>query len=358
MRMFRSLLLRRIFAFSTFCFLLAGAWQILNAPTRLTVAVGPEKSPLTAYLREISSALSATRDNFRLRIVTTKGSGESSALLDQGKVDLAIVRSDDETSQMARALVILQRKTIFVIAHAEPSMGLMEMIANRAGAYLAKEGVSDHAVIVEAFAHYGRTREGQNLKPMDNKQALEAFRKNLITYLVVVAHPSELETRSLVAASRRILGSSFRLLALPGAKGLAYQLKHLETASLPSGVFGGDPSLPAGDLLSVAVTHEFVATARMGERTAAQLTKALTDLRTQLRGTDEGEFSIELPSTDEPRRYLPHAGTVTQINGDTKSFMDTYSDMIWLVIFAFGLVGSALSTLASWLGFSRKDDIT
>ena len=84
------------------------------------------------------------------------------------------------------------------------------------------------------------------------------------------------------------------------------------------------------------------------------LTKALYDLRSELAGGNNGEFGVELPSLEERRRYLPHAGAVAQINGESKTLLEEYSDVIWLSLFAAGGLGSALSGLLAWLGIGRR----
>lgn len=419
--MSRTLWLRWAFALSGLIAIISGALIVYRWPTTLTIAVGPENSPLLAYTREIRDALATARAPYRLKIVATQGSPYSSKVLDSRKADLAIVRSDDETSQFARSLVVLQRKTLFAIARkqalpstdkpaAKPAppkqvtaqtadendntaegkaaaapkkpapaakkqaklsrkkptaktakgdgeddgKSFLEQVGKMRGAILNRRGSNDLPIVRLALQHYGINGRSGSLPILNRKEAEAAFRARTIDFLIVFAHPSELAIRRLVRTSRGILGNDFTLLGPPGAKGLAYQLKNLENSSLPAGVFGGNPPLPASDLESVAVTYEMVATTHMGERRAANLTKTLTDLRTQLRGSDDGEFAIELPSTDEVRRYLPHPGSMAISNGEVKTILDAYSDIIWLALFGLGLAGSAISSLMTWLGIGRK----
>lgn len=391
---------------------------MLRWPALLTVAVGPQNSPILAYTKEIQEALVETRQPFRLKILVTTGSVESSNLLDSRKSNIAIVRSDDETSKTARSIVVLQKKTLFVIARKQKpskpvapvvvasktvtaqtpstqapstqapstqasalpaavtvspgtatnpkpskdkadtnkkaSADLLPMFGKLKGGLLKRLGTDDLPIIREALEHYGIKSTASSLKTYNRKEAEAAFKDNKLDFLIILAHPSETAIRELVRTVRTKLGDDFLLVAPPGAKGLAYQLKHLELSALPAGVFGGNPPLPKEDLQSVAVSYEIVATNKISERKGALLTKTLTDLRTQLRGSDDGEFNIELPSDEEPRRYLPHAGTVAQINSENKTFLDAYSDIIWLTLFGLGLAGSAITSLLTWLGLGHK----
>ena len=112
----RTLLFRWIFAISSTVVLVSGALIMYRLPSTMTFAVGPQNSPLTSYAREINEALAAARSSYRFKIIPTKGSAESAQMLEASKVRLALLRSDDETSQTARSLMILQRKTLFAIA--------------------------------------------------------------------------------------------------------------------------------------------------------------------------------------------------------------------------------------------------
>jgi TRAP-type uncharacterized transport system substrate-binding protein len=417
--MSRTLWLRWAFALSGLVAILSGALILYRWPATVTIAVGPENSPLVSYTREIRDALEAARSPYRLRIIATAGSSASSKVLDERKADLAIVRSDDETSQFARSLVLLQQKTFFAIGrkvspekpgaadskppanaaagdtksagntvgtpvaipaeaskppdtkpapvkktkdaeHEKEENNFLEDIGKLRGGILQRRGSHDLPAVKLLLEHYGMDTRTKTLLTMNRKEAEEAFRTNRIDYLIVVAHPSELAIRQLIRSTRKVLGDKFVIIGPPSAKGLAYQLKTMQPSSLPAGVFGGNPPLPASDLESVAVTYEMVATTRMSERKAANITKTLKDLRALLRGSDDGEFAIEMPSNEEARRYLPHPGSVAVSNGEVKTILDTYSDIIWLALFGMGLVGSAISSLMSWLGLGkgRKLEVT
>ena len=98
------------------------------------------------------------------------------------------------------------------------------------------------------------------------EEAQAAFVAGKADLLIFLAHPSEAEARSLIAAARRAAGKRFALLVPPAAKGLAHQLRQFETSAIPAGIFGGNPPLPAEDAESVAITYDLVATTGMSER--------------------------------------------------------------------------------------------
>lgn len=84
----------------------SGAYLYFNRPTTVRIAVGPRDSQLVNYVQAIASALEDADEGFRVRIVHSSGSVQSSELLDEGEADFAVLRSDDETSQLARAVFV------------------------------------------------------------------------------------------------------------------------------------------------------------------------------------------------------------------------------------------------------------
>jgi hypothetical protein len=52
---------------------------------------------------------------------------------------------------------------------------------------------------------------------------------------------------------------------------------------------------------------------------------------------------------------MPHAGVAAQLNERSTSFLETYSDQIWLGLFAIGLIGSSLAGLWNRLGLFGGD---
>jgi hypothetical protein len=144
---------------------------------------------------------------------------------------------------------------------------------------------------------------------------------------------------------------------MPAAEALAFRFKDLISTEIPAGVFGGTPPRPEATIDTVAITYELVATERLSDSNATALTKTLLELRTRLRRDPDNSLSIETPPVDEQRRFLPHDGTVALVNDEAKTFLETYSDHIWLALFALSLLGSSITGFLGWSsGRSRPSD--
>ncbi len=368
--MFRQFLSRWLFLISILTVVLAGGAYWYVRATMITIAVGPEAAPYAGFIRDMTSAVNSKRTGFRFKIVYTSGAEESAKRLIEGKVHLAALRSDYDDVPEARALAILQRRTLFAIARVPEKAAkakpvdanaekddskpkLLDLLGRVPGVLVRRRGSLDDSVIGEVLDFFDRSEDRKKLSIMSLEEALEAFVSGKADLLILLAHPSEEDTRGLITAARRIAGARFALLAPPAAKGLVHQFRQLEASTIPVGVFGGNPPAPSEDMEAVAITYDLVATTAMSQRRAAHLTKTLSDLRSQLVESG-GEFGIELPSLEQSRRFLPHAGTVAQINGESQTVLEEYSDIIWLGLFMAGGIGSVLSGLFAWLGLGRR----
>lgn len=165
--------------------------------------------------------------------------------------------------------------------------------------------------------------------------------------------PSAIVLRKRVVVSRTGLSTIAGWSGVPAPEGLVLRLRELMKTDIPIGAFGGLPPIPREALQTVAVTHELVATSRLSQATVTEFLGALVDLRTRMRRLlPRSTFDIEPPSVDTPRRFLPHVGAAAYVNDEeAKTFLETYSEQIWLALFALSIVGSSVTGFLAWVGF-------
>jgi hypothetical protein len=155
-----------------------------------------------------------------------------------------------------------------------------------------------------------------------------------------------------------------QFIGMPAPEGLVLRFRELQKSTIPVGAFGGTPPSPAVPVDTVAITYELAATDDLSQTEATNLLEALVELRTRLRRhLARTPFDIEAPPVDEVRRFLPHTGAVAYVNDEeAETFLETYSDQIWLALFGLSIVGSSITGFLGWTGFfdrpSKGDDVT
>ena len=88
-----------------------------------------------------------------------------------------------------------------------------------------------------------------------------------------------------------------------------------------------------------------VAQSKMTTTTAGDLARLIYENKSELALDDGFASKIEPPATDKDAFIIAHQGAAEYINDDTKSFMDRYSDMMYLGAAALSVIGSIFAAI-------------
>ena len=330
--------------------LLLAAWYMALRPKMLSVAVGPEGSTQITYLKNLAKVLKDTRQPFRLRIVEVEGSAEGGELLDKGRVDLAVLRSDDLESKEARSIVILHKRAFAFVVHKDSGIESLRDIAEKPIGVVDVDTDSYKAIVERIMSHYDVDEDDLKLEPMKRDEIGKAMAERRILGFLMVGNLASRPFREMMSEMTGKLKLELVVSGVPAHEAIALRFRELHTSKIPEGVFGLEPE----EEETVGLTLELTASSRLSEQTATALTKSLMEVRTRLRSTQAVTYSIETPPVDEERRFLPHAGTAAFVNSEAKTLLEQYSDHIWLALFGVGIVGSSIAGLMSWAGLRRE----
>jgi TRAP transporter TAXI family solute receptor len=354
----RGLLLRRLALVLAAISVAMLVWFVFAMPTTLTVAVGPSSSQQYRFVQSIVRALKDTRQAFRLRILTIEGSQAASRALDSGRADLAVVRSDDLTSIEARSLVVIQRRSVVIVSRKDGGINTFPDLKGKRVGLVASGGDTNQQVVDRLLEHHEMSRTDLVLSQVDTARATSAIASGTIDALILVSHPASGSARRIISELSGQRGIAVSMAGIAAPEALALRFREFEKSTVPAGVYGGSPQRPAEDLETVAVSYELVASSRLADGKATALTAALVEVRARLRQDNQRtSYDVETPPVDVARRFLPHAGTAAYVNDeDAKTFLDTYSDQIWLSLFLLSLIGSSVMGFLSWIWVNRSPE--
>src|SRR5215212_12245752 len=168
---------------------LAGsAYWYFSAPTRFTVAVGPQDSPEARLVNAFAEALDHTRRDIRLKVVTFDDVRQSAEALRQHKVDLAVVRPDAFLPDNGLTLSILREEAVLILA---PKANKIERMADlekkRLGVVSHHE--ADFPVLTTILDHYDLAPPNITLVPLGPDEVEAAFSAKRIDALAFIAAP-------------------------------------------------------------------------------------------------------------------------------------------------------------------------
>ena len=339
---------------------LVGGYHFATQPEILRIAVGPANSDDIKVVQALTQAFSQAHGHVRLHPVQTDGSVASAQALADDKVDLAIVRGDLDVPKNAQAVATL-RKNLVVIWVPAPAKDQ----GKKAAAKITK--------IVQLAGHrvgvIGRTEANVNLLKLILKQygvdpakveivqfpaseAVDAIRGQKADAYLATGAISGRATTDAIAASTRD-GKTPTFLAIDSAEAIAQNHPMYEATEIPAGAFGGSPDRPEAEVKTISFAHHIVARKALSDSTVAAFTRQLFAIRQAVMAEFPLAAKIETPDTDKDAAIPVHTGAAAFIDGEEKTFLDRYSDLIW-----WGLIGlSAMGSAGAWFaGYLRKEE--
>src|SRR5262249_38086782 len=146
--------------------------------------------------------------------------------------------------------------------------------------------------------------------------------------VIVVSHASKvMKDKSYEQYAKK---GGFTLNAIEAAKALARKMPGISAETVETGMLSSSPEVPDDDLDTIGLQWLLVAQSKMTTTTAADLARVIYENKAEL-ALDNGFASkIEPAATDKDAFIIAHPGAAEYINDDIKSFMDRYSDMMYL----------------------------
>jgi hypothetical protein len=92
-------------------------WRVVWAPSVLRVAVGPVASEDARLIAAAGQYLAREHEPIRFKIVAVDGEAESAKAVDEGRADLAVVRTDVAMPEKAQTVAIMHRDAVVLTAY-------------------------------------------------------------------------------------------------------------------------------------------------------------------------------------------------------------------------------------------------
>ena len=324
-----------------------------NRPVTLTVAVGSADGEAAKAMQEIASQLTSDGAPVRLKIIDTGTAIESGKQFAAGNVDLAVVRGDVGDLSQAQAIVVLAPMTVLLIAPPGSSIDSIDKLKGRTVGVLGGEA---NAKIVDVLSNAFDLARGKtvfkDLAPQDARQALQS--KQVSALLVVI--PLTEKYLSLVKGFfPQGVETTPVLIPIDGAAAIADTNRAYESFDVPKGTLRGSPPAPEDDVTTLRTSLYLVARKSLNADVAGNLAQDILKVRRELLRENPLFAQIAAPSI-EPDAYLPvHPGALAFYNGTQQSFIDEYSNYIYIGPMILGAIASVLAAAWKFLGIGQPE---
>ena len=337
---------------------LAAGYYFAVRPVSLRIAVGPANSDDLKVVQALSQAFMTSHSQIRLRPIQTEGATASAQMIADGKADLAIVRGDLNVPKAAQAVATL-RKNVAVLWVAPAVKGKkaaakITKISQLAGRKVGVVGRTPANVdlLKVILKQYGVDPNKVDVVQFPASEAADAIRNQKADVYLAAGPVNSRITSEAIAASMRD-GNAPTFLAIDSAEAIAQNHPMYESSEIPAGAFGGSPNRPEEEVKTISFSHHIVARKDLSETTVAAFTRQLFAIRQNVMSEFPLAAKIETPDTDKDAFIPVHPGAAAFVDGEEKTFLDRYSDMIW-----WSLMGlSAMGSIGAWFaGHLKKDE--
>jgi TRAP-type uncharacterized transport system substrate-binding protein len=314
-----------------------GRTWLRNSET-LNFAAGDANSPETRFATKLAAVLKNTNSRLRLKIVPNADNAKALALFDRKQADLAVLRTDAKVPPRARALAILEHDLLLLIS---PGSKKIKSLAELKKKKVAVLGDGDeNAAFVRNVLEISDSSDAASRVQMapPNSTFDKLFGAGGYGAAIAIAHASKIiKDKSYEQYAQH---GGFTLNAIDEAKSLARRNPGISQETVETGMLSSAPQIPDDDLDTIGLQWLLVAQSKMSTSTAGDLARTIYENKAELALEDGFASKIEPADVDKDAFIVAHQGAAEYINDDTKSFMDRYSDLLYLGAAALSVIGS------------------
>ncbi|MCW6507035.1 TAXI family TRAP transporter solute-binding subunit [Lichenifustis flavocetrariae] len=318
----------------------------VERPTIVRVAIPSDDHGDNSLLSAASKVVRHGHHPIRFKVVGVADAKAASASLDNGNVDMAVVRTDDVMPAQGQTVVILHRDAALLVA---PGGSALKDISDLRGHTVGLlEGHGNNRPLLDtALGQYDVTAEDVKSVPVTPDHLAEAFKSKQIDAALVVGIISGSVVQETVKVASQAGEGPPVFLAVPDADAIAQRSPAYDSFEVVKGAFRGSPPQPAEEFNTLSVTHRLVASSVLGQSLVADVTRFFLSERSALVALDPIARRIEAPSTDKGTPLPAHPGTAAYIDDEEETFLDQYGDYIYMSAMFLGVLASGATAVLS-----------
>ena len=325
-------------------------YRFFSSPTTLTVAVGSLDGEAARAMSAVASRFAATNAPVRLKVIDTGTVMDAAKAFSAGTVDLAVVRGDVGDLSKAAAVAIVAHAVVLIAAPSGSSVDDVAGLKGRTVGVLG--GEANRNVVSVLTGEYGLADKVRfrDLGLADAQRAVQGKEIGALLVAIPLSDRYLSQFRSLFQSNAK---AAPVLIPIDSADAIAQTHKAYESFDVPKGTIRGNPPVPADDLTTLRVNFYLVAQKKLDADVVTSLTQSLMTARRDLLGELPVLSQVTAANTD-PDAFIPaHPGAAAFYNGTQESFLDKYSNAIFLTPMVLGAIASVIAAAWKFLGFGN-----
>ena len=318
-----------------------GRALVRNSET-LVFAVGEANGPEARFAARLAAVLKNNASRLRLKIVPNADSAKAVAQFDRKEASLAILRTDAKIPSRARAVAILEHDLLLLVSPAGKKLKTVTELKKKKIAVVADRESS--VTLIRTMLELSEPPEAAARVQMAPPGATfdKLFASGFGAVVAVVHASRAVKDRN---HEQLVWRGGFTLNAIDAAKTITRKYPALSEETVTTGMLSASPTLPAEDIETIGLQWLLVAQSNLPTATVSDLARIIYENKAEL-ALDGGFASkIEPAATDKDAFIVAHPGAAEYINDEIKSFMERYSDLMYIAVAALGIIGSLFAAL-------------
>jgi TRAP-type uncharacterized transport system substrate-binding protein len=320
-----------------------GGRVLLKNSETLTFAVGEPNGEEAHFAAKLAAVMKSSNSRLRLKIVSAGDAAKAVAQFDRHEADLTVLRTDAKIPPRARAIAILEHDVVLLLSPGSKKIKSFDDLKKIKKIAVLADGDNSASFVRTIFGFTESPDTAAKVQIAPPGSTLDKLFASGFGAVIAVAHTSKvMQDKSYEQLAKK---GGFTLNAIDSAKALARKVPGISEETLSAGTVSASPAVPDDDLDTIGLEWLLVAQSKMALSTATDLARIIYENKAELALDDGFASKIEPAETDKDAFIIAHPGAAEYINDDTKSFMDKYSDMMYLAAGALSVIGSIFAAI-------------
>jgi TRAP-type uncharacterized transport system substrate-binding protein len=305
----------------------------------LTFAVGGANQTEARFAAKLATVVANNSATMRIKVVNYPDNDKALAAFDRKQAELAILRTDAKIPPRARAVAVLENDLVLMLSPKARKITSLASLKGKKIAVLGDDG-RDEAMLRRTLLSFDLASVGTTIQTVPTDSALDKLLAPnnfaaviAIEHLTRIAHDKRYE--ELAKSSLGLTVSS-----IDEATAIERKTPGITAEKIEQGLLSAAPELPDDDLDTIGLQWLLVTQSSLSEPKGTELARIALENKSGLTLDDSFAGKIGPADTDKNALVAAHKGAAAYIDDDTKSFMDRYSDIIYIALAAASIIGS------------------
>lgn len=304
----------------------------------LTFAVGTDAGVEAKFAAKLASVLQANNSSLRLKIDKNSDGDKALALFERKQADLAVMRTDQKVPSRARSIAVLDKDLVLVLSPKGKKIANLEALKGKKIAVLGNDDRNE-AFLRRALSSFDIANPRTSLQTVPTASSIDKLlAPNGFSVVIAIENAARMSKER--TYERMAKSQGFMVNPIAEAKAIERKVPGTFAETIEEGLLSASPQVPDDDVQSLGLQWLLIGQSSLSEAKGTELARTLFENKGQLVLDDGFGSHIEPADTDKDSYIAAHRGAAQYFNDETKSFLERYSDLLYVGLAAMSIIGS------------------